>query len=69
MISALTWLKCSRYNSVIGDEKALFEKMNHMLDHIEDYDRNQIRQYALDHFSNEVIGNSLYKVYSESAKK
>ena len=47
------------------DEDEFLEAIENMLDHLDEYDKNKIRKYAVDHFSNEVIGRSLYKVYSE----
>jgi glycosyltransferase involved in cell wall biosynthesis len=45
------------------DEDKLLEKINYMLDHYEDYDKKEIREYAINHFSKEVIGAQLAKVY------
>ncbi len=49
------------------DEDALLEKLNVMLDHPEKYKKDEIRKYAEDHFSKEVIGKQLFKVYSDIA--
>ncbi len=48
-----------------GDEAALQAAVEHMLDHRTDYDQKVIRQYALDHFSKEVIGKQIAGVYRE----
>ncbi|MCF8366868.1 MAG: glycosyltransferase [Bacteroidales bacterium] len=48
-----------------GDEDEFFETLNDVLDKLDDYDSKKIRKYAEDHFSNEVIGNSLFNVYRE----
>jgi glycosyltransferase involved in cell wall biosynthesis len=45
------------------DEDALLESINFMLDHYEEFDKASIRKYALDHFSNEVIGRQIRDVY------
>jgi glycosyltransferase involved in cell wall biosynthesis len=50
------------------DEDKLLEKINYMLDHYEEYDKHLIREYALSHFSKEVIGAQLAKVYQAIIK-
>jgi len=45
------------------DENALLDSLIFMLDHPEKFDKVQIRKYAIDHFSKEVIGNQLFTVY------
>jgi len=45
------------------DEEAFFNVINETLDNLDVYDRNKIRDYAVNHFSQEVIGNSLFEVY------
>ncbi|HSG68076.1 MAG TPA: glycosyltransferase family 4 protein, partial [Bacteroidales bacterium] len=50
------------------DEEALFQSMNIMLDTCRDYDAGKIRDYAVAHFSNEVIGYQLHDVYNSVAK-
>jgi len=45
------------------DENELFEKINYMLDHYAEYDKDRIREYAENHFSREVIGAQLAAVY------
>jgi glycosyltransferase involved in cell wall biosynthesis len=45
------------------DEDTLLEKIKYMLDNYEKYDKNKIRDYAKDHFSEEVIGEQLAEVY------
>jgi glycosyltransferase involved in cell wall biosynthesis len=47
------------------DEQALEEKINYMLDHYQDYRKENLRQYAQNHFSKEVIGKQLFQVYQE----
>jgi glycosyltransferase involved in cell wall biosynthesis len=47
------------------DEDALLEKLTEMLDHPERYDKAKIRNYAVEHFSEEVIGKLLWKVYED----
>jgi len=51
------------------DEEALFEKLNHMIDHRKDYKKDIIREYAEKHFSNNVIGQQLYDVYRNAVGK
>jgi glycosyltransferase involved in cell wall biosynthesis len=48
-----------------GDEKALLQGMIQMLDHCHEYDREAIRQYAINTFSNEIIGNQIFEAYKE----
>lgn len=52
-----------------GDEDALLQGMNQMLDHSDEYDRQVIRQYALNTFSNDIIGRQIYEVYSKVLEK
>lgn len=47
------------------DEEALFSMLNKMIDERNKYDRGKIREYAEKHFSKEVIGDALFKVYRE----
>jgi glycosyltransferase involved in cell wall biosynthesis len=46
------------------DEDELLESLNFMLDHAGEYNKKGIREYAVNHFSREVIGEQLFKVYS-----
>ena len=46
-----------------GDEKKLLLSINHMLDHYQDYNPQKIREYAEAHFSMQVIGEQLFRVY------
>lgn len=48
-----------------GDEKALLEAMQQMLDNIHPYNRQAIRDYAIRTFSNENIGGQIYERYLE----
>jgi glycosyltransferase involved in cell wall biosynthesis len=50
------------------NEEALFEKLNLLIDNHHQYDKDRIRQYALDHFSREVIGKQLFEVYRAVCK-
>lgn len=45
-----------------NEEEFLFA-LDETLDHLDNFDRQKIRRYAVDHFSREVIGRSLYGVY------
>ena len=47
------------------DEDALFDCIDYMLDHYEEYDKKVIREYAMYHFSKEVIGSQIREVYDE----
>jgi glycosyltransferase involved in cell wall biosynthesis len=49
------------------DEEALYRELNEMLDHHDQYDKNLIREYALSHFSREVIGKQLSDIYHQVA--
>ena len=46
------------------DEEMLYRTIDAMLDNYHDYDPVKIRAYAVDHFSNKVIGRQLNEVYS-----
>jgi glycosyltransferase involved in cell wall biosynthesis len=46
-----------------GDEKALLEKMNFMLDHYLDYDKTFLHDYAFKKFSYETIGHKFENIY------
>lgn len=46
-----------------GNEAELFEKLNTFLEKPEKYDKERIRKYALDHFSNAVVGKQLFDIY------
>ena len=50
-----------------GDEDALLQGMNQMLDHSSEYDHEAIRLYALSTFSNEIIGRQIFEAYKEVA--
>jgi glycosyltransferase involved in cell wall biosynthesis len=47
------------------NEEKLFEKIDYLLDHYKEYDKNKLREYASAHFSREVIGAQLFEVYSQ----
>lgn len=46
-----------------GDEKALFDKMNYLLDNYQDYDKVLIHDYAISNFSYKKIGQKYHKIY------
>lgn len=46
-----------------GDEAKLLQAINQMLDHSQEYDSQKIREYAEAHFSMQVIGEQLFRVY------
>jgi glycosyltransferase involved in cell wall biosynthesis len=41
----------------------LAKAMNYMVEHANDFDANIIRQYCIDNFSEEKIGQEIVKVY------
>lgn len=47
------------------DEDALLQGMNQMLDTSGNYNREAIRQYALQTFANEIIGKQIYEQYQK----
>jgi len=47
------------------DENALLAAIEDMIDHRGRYNHESIRQYAVDNFSNEVIGNQIAAVYQD----
>jgi L-malate glycosyltransferase len=48
-----------------GDEKALLEKLNQMLDTLSEYDRDAIRAQAVQRYSYESIGERFNNIYEE----
>ena len=52
-----------------GDENALLHGMSQMLDHSSEYNREAIRQYAINTFSNEIIGNQIFETYKKVIEK
>jgi len=46
------------------NEEELEEKINYLLDHYHEYRKENLREYALAHFSKEVIGRRLAEVYT-----
>ena len=46
-----------------GDENALLQGLSTMLDHCHEYDREAIRQYAVNTFAAPTIGEQIYKAY------
>jgi glycosyltransferase involved in cell wall biosynthesis len=52
-----------------GNEQEFLEVLDDVLNNLGNYDARGIRKYAEDHFSEEVIGNSLYEVYKGVAQK
>lgn len=50
----------------IGDEDALLDQLQFMLDHARDFDREAIRAYALRTFSAEQIGGEIWDAYEEA---
>ncbi len=50
------------------DEDAFYNILDNMLDNYRNYSAEKIREYAVSHFSNEVIGKQLSEVYKAVAK-
>lgn len=50
------------------DEDILYTSLNSMLDNYRNYDALKIREYAVKHFSNEVIGKQIFEVYTSVSK-
>ena len=48
-----------------GDEEALLQSMNQMLDHSSEYDRQAIRDYAIKTFAAQNIGQQIFETYKE----
>jgi len=47
-----------------GDEKGLCDGMNYLLDHYQEYDKEQLHQYAVRNFSPEVIASKFLDIYT-----
>ena len=52
-----------------GDENALLQSMNTMLDHCHEYDREAIREYAIKTFAAQNIGRQIFEAYKEVVEK
>ena len=52
-----------------GDEDALLNGMNTLLDHCQEYDRQAIRDYAIKTFAAHNIGQQIYEVYQKVLEK
>ena len=48
-----------------GDEDALLQGMNTLLDHCQEYDRQAIRDYAIKTFAAQNIGQQIFETYKE----
>ena len=48
-----------------GDEEALLQSMNQLLDHSSEYDRQAIRDYAIKTFAAQNIGQQIFEAYKE----
>jgi len=48
-----------------NDEAALEKSMNYMLDNLNQFDACSLRQYALKHLSNDVVGDAFFKIYKD----
>jgi len=49
-----------------GDEDALLQGMSQMLDHSSEYDRKAIRDYAINTFAAQSIGQQIYEEYKKT---
>ena len=52
-----------------GDEEEFIAALNDTLDNLDRYKSETIRRYAVEHFSNDVIGKSLFELYQSVARK
>ena len=52
-----------------GDEEALLQGMNTMLDHSHEYDREAIRDYAIKTFATQNIGQQVFEEYKKVLKE
>jgi glycosyltransferase involved in cell wall biosynthesis len=51
-----------------GDEDALLQGMNSLLDHSNEYNHEAIRAYAIEHFAAQNIGQQIFDVYQTVVK-
>lgn len=51
------------------DEEAFLEKLQYMLNNLDRYDHQAIREYAVKMFSNEAIGNQINNIYQDILTK
>ncbi len=51
-----------------GDEDALLRGMDTLLNHSSDYNHEAIRKYAIETFSNEIIGKQIFEEYKKVVK-
>jgi glycosyltransferase involved in cell wall biosynthesis len=51
-----------------GDEDALLRGMDTLLNHSSDYNHEAIRKYAIETFSNEIIGKQIFEEYKKLVK-
>ena len=47
-----------------ADEEALLDALNYMLDHFQEFDKQKIRQYAVDNFGKKAVTDKLRELYS-----
>lgn len=52
-----------------GDEDAFLAELNNFMEHPDIYDPQKIRAYALQNFSQKIIGNELYTIYLRALEK
>lgn len=48
-----------------ADEEAFLQRLEQLMDNLESFDRQAIREYAVTHFSNEVIGEQFCQIYQK----
>lgn len=47
------------------DESLLLSKLNHLMDHIDEYDRKEIRRKAIERYSFETVGQQYFDLYTQ----
>ncbi|MFH0866806.1 MAG: glycosyltransferase [Bacteroidota bacterium] len=52
-----------------GDEKALADALNFMLDHINDFDPDELRRHAVEYFSVNAVAEKFLDIYKKVLKK
>jgi len=48
-----------------GDEEIFLSELNRILDNLDRFDRDKIRKYAVNHFSNDAVGKQFDAIYRE----
>ncbi len=60
-----------KYGTLVnsGDEDTLLNTINYYLDHPDGFDKKELRDFAIAHFSKEAIGKQFYGIYLEGLKR